>query len=406
MPTLIVVPISQCNLSCKYCFGIKEDNKILPLNQFKKIVKQFIKYSLHNKLHFCDFIFLGGEFFMLKNWKDYLDFLFDYQKKNPSTIFTNRITTNGTLLSKDIRAYIKKHDIKLGVSLDGPKEFHDCNRIFKGNQGSFKIIDSNIEKLKKEKVEFGTLSIITKENVGFPEKMFKFFQKKGLDNKFNPVLPVKRAEKNLKNIEITDEELSNFYIKVFELWFNQKNKPVRNYLCEIITENVFIELLKLPISYYTFCAFSRNCYSIISVYPDGTIGGCDRLEGIEEFQYGNIKDDNLPDILNSKKYIKLKNRKLAEKCTKCEFCYLCEGGCTFESYISNHNLDEPMYYCEAYKTFFKHVNYKLKKELDKIAQKLKIGYNELANMILRNELENVDLPYGIYLIIQNMYNRT
>lgn len=61
---------------------------------------------------------------------------------------TYTITTNGTLLSKEVIDFLSKNDISLTISLDGPEIIHDGNRIFRdSNKGSFRVVKRNIDKM-------------------------------------------------------------------------------------------------------------------------------------------------------------------------------------------------------------------------------------------------------------------
>jgi uncharacterized protein len=45
--------------------------------------------------------------------------------------------TNGTLINQDWCDFIKRHDVKIGVSLDGPQHIHDTQRIDRAGRGTF-----------------------------------------------------------------------------------------------------------------------------------------------------------------------------------------------------------------------------------------------------------------------------
>lgn len=48
------------------------------------------------------------------------------------------MTTNGTLLNKEVIEYLVKNNFKITVSIDGPKEVHDRSRHFADtDKGSF-----------------------------------------------------------------------------------------------------------------------------------------------------------------------------------------------------------------------------------------------------------------------------
>lgn len=56
------------------------------------------------------------------------------------------ITSNGSLLTDEIIKFMIEHDFSLRISLDGPKEINDINRIYHDGQG--KRSDGSYEKYK------------------------------------------------------------------------------------------------------------------------------------------------------------------------------------------------------------------------------------------------------------------
>jgi len=62
------------------------------------------------------------------------------------------IITNGTLIDKKLDE-IKKNDFRLQISIDGDKETHDRNRVYKGTEnGTFDKIIENIQLCKDEQI--------------------------------------------------------------------------------------------------------------------------------------------------------------------------------------------------------------------------------------------------------------
>jgi uncharacterized protein len=70
------------------------------------------------------------------------------------------LITNGTLIDKHIDT-IKKHNYRLQISLDGPKELHDKNRIYRGSdKGSFDDIIKNIQLCKENKISSSVHGVV------------------------------------------------------------------------------------------------------------------------------------------------------------------------------------------------------------------------------------------------------
>ena len=57
-----------------------------------------------------------------------------------------RMTTNGYLLKDSILDFLAEYNCGISVSLDGPEEDHDRNRVLAGGGGTFKTVYANILK--------------------------------------------------------------------------------------------------------------------------------------------------------------------------------------------------------------------------------------------------------------------
>ena len=57
------------------------------------------------------------------------------------------MTTNATLVSDEIADFLMRHDFNIIVSLDGPEELHDANRIMVDGKGSYTKTVQGIKKL-------------------------------------------------------------------------------------------------------------------------------------------------------------------------------------------------------------------------------------------------------------------
>ena len=65
------------------------------------------------------------------------------------------MTTNGTLLNKEVIEYLVKNNFKITVSIDGPKEVHDRSRHFADtDKGSFDVILENLRYFREKHLKF------------------------------------------------------------------------------------------------------------------------------------------------------------------------------------------------------------------------------------------------------------
>lgn len=70
------------------------------------------------------------------------------QKKNVGYL----LQTNGTLVNENIIRILKKYNVILTISLDGPEQVNDFNRVDKNGEGTYKRILSNIQLLRENGV--------------------------------------------------------------------------------------------------------------------------------------------------------------------------------------------------------------------------------------------------------------
>lgn len=146
----ITLQLTQnCNFRCSYCHYTSNDgsqrkhsNKKMSLEMAKDAILFLKDHSMDSPEVYIGFY--GGEplleFEMMKEIVCFAEDTFFGKKINYT------ITTNSVLLSDEIIEFFIKHQISVVISLDGPKEINDCNRVFAGSgQGTF---DAIIKKVK------------------------------------------------------------------------------------------------------------------------------------------------------------------------------------------------------------------------------------------------------------------
>lgn len=96
--------------------------------------------------------FYGGEplleFQKIKRALEYINEKYSGRKVDYS------LTTNGTILNDEIIHFFITNDFNVMISLDGPKEMHNENRVFENGNGSFDKIMENLRYVKDSYPEF------------------------------------------------------------------------------------------------------------------------------------------------------------------------------------------------------------------------------------------------------------
>ena len=118
-----------CNLACKYCYYLEKtnlykDNKskyVMSDSLLEKFIKEYINSQTMPQVLFT---WHGGETLMRP--LSFYQKVIELQKKyaNGRTI-DNCIQTNGTLLNDEWCEFFHNNHWLVGVSIDGPQDFHD-----------------------------------------------------------------------------------------------------------------------------------------------------------------------------------------------------------------------------------------------------------------------------------------
>jgi len=143
-----------CNLACRYCYysdiytySRKPSTKKMDFQTAKKALDYYASLikegERFNPLRTPTIGFYGGEpllnFDLIKKCVSY------FEKTYPEMDTGFTITTNGTLLDEKKSDYLMEHNFSIAISIDGPENEHNRNRIYPDGSGTFSDIIKNIK---------------------------------------------------------------------------------------------------------------------------------------------------------------------------------------------------------------------------------------------------------------------
>ena len=147
----------DCNLNCRYCptSGKYADAAAKQSHMSREICLKAVDFFCQRSHHSRDpFIsFYGGEsllkFNLIKETVQYVKRKYDTGK------YRFNITTNGTLLDKEIIDFFIDNNFYLMISIDGPEQINDRYRIFRKNgMGTYRTIMKNLEFLRNYNIDY------------------------------------------------------------------------------------------------------------------------------------------------------------------------------------------------------------------------------------------------------------
>lgn len=357
---LILKPTYACNFRCKYCYlsdETKTHTNTFDINFAKRIVLQ-IKNTLPSKRKIT-IIWHGGEPLLWgkENYREVLPFMQDKLADFDPHL---SMQTNLSLINEEYLEILSRYNVRLGFSLDGPKDIHDSQRVDAGGHPTFDAIMEKLALCREHGMNPGCIVVGSRKHIGHIPDLYQFMKESRLNFKFNPLFISGEAEQNRDEYGITTNEYAQMSIELFDLWFDDQQG--------IVSESNFVEIASnIVTGKSTGCMFSRNCQdNFIAIAPTGDVMPCGRFcdEGLKQFSYGNLHQEPLSEILprikQSEPYHRAKY--IAESgCAKCKWFKICHGGCLHDGFLRNGDFKSKTNLCSAYKQIFAHIEQRLMK---------------------------------------------
>lgn len=149
--TVLVKTASRCNLNCTYCYvyNLGDDNwKYQPRRMADEILAAVISRLgelSHAQRRPLSVVLHGGEPLLLGF--NAMQRLVEGLKSTLRPDAGLHIQTNGILLSDDFIELFARYDVGISISLDGPVEVHDRNRLDHQGNGSYDRVTRAIARL-------------------------------------------------------------------------------------------------------------------------------------------------------------------------------------------------------------------------------------------------------------------
>jgi uncharacterized protein len=351
--TLLIKPSgSDCNVDCKYCFykhrapEAGQGRQRMTDQVLEKLVKDYMKL----RFPMAGFAWQGGEPTLMG--LDFYKKTVELQKKygSPGQEVGNSLQTNAILLNDEWCRFLHENKFLVGVSIDGPKEFHDYYRLDHSGSGTFDKVMRAIEKCKEHKVEFNTLTLLNAKNIEHPDEVFDFLVALGTKYiQFIPCVELEAGTNKVTDFSITPRQFGKFLCRLFDRWYEYGPRK--------LSIRDFDSFLSYFISgKHTICTFDKQCSQYIVIEHDGSAFCCDFF--VEpRWRLGNIFDTPIEKLAASSKkraFAKAKQN-ICNKCLVCRHLAVCRGGCMKDrAPFDKDSFGRESYFCEGYKLFFDH----------------------------------------------------
>ncbi len=361
--TLLIKPSgSDCNIDCRYCFykGRPAEFGRGRQRMSDAVLERMVSDYLGLGFPVSGFAWQGGEPTMMG--VDFFRRAVELQKRcgRAGQQVSNTMQTNATLLDESWCRFLRESRFLLGISIDGPREFHDAYRVDHAGRGTFDRVFRGIQECREHGVAFSVLVLLSRLNVEHPDQLFEFLVANDLTYvQFIPCVETDPATGQPAPFSITPKQYGDFLCRLFDLW------------CAHGPDRMNIREFDSLLTYYvlgrhTICAYSRQCTGFVVIEHSGEAFCCEFFVD-PRWRLGNLVETPLAELAacGAKKRFARRKERLCNDCLVCRHLALCRGGCLKDRVRSVANagamVEDPgdgqapkSYFCESYRQFFDH----------------------------------------------------
>ncbi len=360
---------AHCNLACKYCYYLEKNNlyqnshrHLMSDEMLEQFTREYIEAQTMPQVLFT---WHGGE--PLMRSIDFYKKALALQKKYAhGKQIDNVIQTNGTLLTDEWCEFFAQNHWLVGISIDGPQEYHDHYRVTPAGKPSWEKVMQGISLLKKHRVEWNAMAVVNAYNAEHPLEFYHFFRDNGCQYlQFTPIVErltehedgrtlaslADDREIPLADASVTPQQWGNFLCTIFDDWVRHD------------VGKTFVEIFDCTLANWMgvlpgICAYSKECGHAGVMEHNGDVYSCDHFV-FPEYKLGNIRDQSLIDMLYGEKqqaFSRLKHTSLPRQCKECDMEFACHGECP-KNRFEKDKYGEPglNYLCQGYYQYYTHV---------------------------------------------------
>lgn len=360
---------AHCNLACKYCYYLEKNNlyqntprHLMSDEMLEQFTREYIEAQTMPQVLFT---WHGGE--PLMRSIDFYKKALALQKKYAhGKQIDNVIQTNGTLLTDEWCEFFAKNHWLVGISIDGPQEYHDHYRVTPAGKPSWEKVMQGIQLLKKHRVEWNAMAVVNAYNAEHPLEFYHFFRDNGCQYlQFTPIVERLTEHKDgrtlasladdreipLADASVTPQQWGNFLCTIFDDWVRHD------------VGKTFVEIFDCTLANWMgvlpgICAYSKECGHAGVMEHNGDVYSCDHFV-FPEYKLGNIREQSLIDMLYGEKqqaFSRLKHTSLPRQCKECDMEFACHGECP-KNRFEKDKYGEPglNYLCQGYYQYYSHV---------------------------------------------------
>jgi len=343
-----------CNLDCSYCYYLDKTELYPGKKKFRMsepLLEKFVRgYIASHPGPNVVFPWHGGEPTIL-GLEFFRKAVALQQKYLPSGWkCINVPQTNGTLLDEEWCEFFAANNFAVGISIDGPAEYHDANRPDNRGRPTHEHCLAALRMLLDHGVPTSVLCTVNSANVKAPLETYRFFRQQGVTSmQFLPIVS-SLGQGRVSAQTVAAADYGDFLIAIFEEWLS----------CDI--GRVWVQIIEECLARMrdksgSLCLYQEKCGDSIAMEHNGDVFACDHFV-VPEWKLGNLNDRSMKSMVESprmKEFARAKKTTLPAYCLACDVKEMCNGGCPKDRIISTPDGAPGLnYLCAGLGNFFRH----------------------------------------------------
>ena len=328
METVVVQPTPFCNIACTYCYLPSRNTKsVMSVDTVEVLFRKI--FASHFPAREMTVIWHAGEPLVVA--VDFYRRAFDIiEAMRPDLLrLRHAFQTNGMLITPVWCDFFKRYQVSVGVSIDGPREWHDAHRVTRSGGGTYERTIAGIRMLQRHDVPFHVISVLSAAHLDDPERLLNFYADEGIgDVCFN----VEESEGDHVSGLFAASDLRARYTRFLDRFWSVARKSgkfrflreIDSMLTRIFRPN---EATMRNIQVVPFAMLNVDCHGNVSSFSPELLGY--KNADYADFLVGNILTDELEDMVASPA-MQAMIRDIdagVEACRReCEYYSVCGGG--------------------------------------------------------------------------------
>lgn len=355
--SVILLPTSDCNVACDYCFEHKEAHRLSP-GLVPLLTERLLDHMERQGYGECEIYWQGGEAMIMgPRWYAEAGSHMALEAARRGKKFTHYLQSNLIAYSSAWNDLI--HGFfggSLGTSMDYPN-LH--RRMFSGSTETYtEVWTRRLREAMDAGIEVGVIAVLHQGSLDAgPENFYHYYADElGLSSfQVNTPFPGGPANQVEGAFKLDNAELAEFLVGLFDIWMKRgRGKGIALGPFDSLIDHHVGGPARLP------CIWKENCSNqFISVDAKGTVAQCDCwVTSYPETFFGNIfqKRDLTKMLAESPARQQFVDRPKHliehEDCLSCRHLSLCHGGCPVRTYSALGTMFAKDPYCSVYKAVF------------------------------------------------------